>query len=172
MPLVKGYKKPNQLELAKRRAEFAFSKKDTTLHQRLHKLNEQIKLLKIEQQAVVKAIKNKNSLKRKGALQPVKLYALELENNHWYVGMSFNPEKRFNKHSKGKGAVWTKLHRPIRIVETRITDFFDQDDVVQLENDMTIEYAMRYGKDYVRGGGYCQSKPHWPDVVTQNEQTY
>jgi predicted GIY-YIG superfamily endonuclease len=168
MPLVPGYVKPNTMKMAKRQAEFAFAKTDESLHKRLNELNEQIRFLKIEQQAVVRAIKNKNSLKRKGALQTVKLYALELENGRWYVGMSFAPEKRFNKHSKGKGAVWTKMHKPIKIHEVRDSGLFDQDDVAQLENDMTIEYAMKYGPDVVRGGGYCQSKPRWPEIVVQN----
>lgn len=169
MPKVPGYTPPDRLALAKRQADFAFSMGANSLHSRLHELNDQIKFLKIEQRAVVKAIKEKNALKKRGTLQPVKLYSLRLEQGCWYVGMSFNPEKRFIKHSKGKGAVWTKQFKPIAIFEVRTTEFFDQDDVAGLENDMTLEYAMRYGSAVVRGGGYCQNKPVWPDVVTQNE---
>lgn len=172
MPKVPGYKKPNELELAKQKAEFAFSKPDRELQQRLHELNEQIKFLKIEQRAVVKAIKNKNMLKKRGALKPVHLYALELTDGYIYVGMSFNPEKRFTKHLKGKGANWTRLHKPIRIFEVRVTEFYDQDEAAHLENDMTIEYVLKYGKDKVRGGGYCQQKPVWPEIVIQNENIY
>lgn len=169
MPKVPGYKKPNKTELAKRQACFAFSKPDPVLQKRLHELNDQIKFLKIEQRAVVKAIKNKNMLKKLGTLKPVHLYALELENGCVYVGMSFNPEKRFKKHLKGKGAIWTQLNKPIKIMEVRVTEFYDQDEVAKLEDDMTVEYALKYGSDKVRGGGYCQMKPRWPDVVIQNE---
>jgi predicted GIY-YIG superfamily endonuclease len=169
MPKVPNYQPPNQIELAKHRAEWANIKSEVNLHRRLHELNDQIKLLKIEQRGVVKALKEKNAIKRTRALQPVSLYALELEHACWYVGMSFNPEKRFSKHVKGKGAAWTRLHKPLRIVEVRLTEFFDQDDVARLEDDMTIEYALKYGKDSVRGGGFCQTRPYWPDVVLQNE---
>lgn len=172
MRKVPGYKPPNKAELAKRRAEFAFTKTDDGLHKRLHELNDSIKLLKIEQRAVLRAIKDKNSLKKKGALQTVKLYALELSDGCWYIGISFNPSKRFVRHTNGKGASWTKLHRPIRIAEIRPTEFFDQDEVAALENDMTFEYALKYGSSYVRGGGFCQSKPRWPELITQNESIF
>lgn len=168
MPKVPGYLPPNKRVLARQRAEFMFTKADNVLHKRLHELDEHIKILKIEQKAIVRALKNKNLLTRKGVLLPVKLYALQLEDQCWYVGMSFNPDKRFRKHLNGKGASWTKLHKPIKIVEIRITELFDQDDVVELENDMTLEYALKYGSEYVRGGGYCQAKPYWPDVVLQH----
>jgi predicted GIY-YIG superfamily endonuclease len=99
----------------------------------------------------------------------IKLYALRLEDDCWYVGMTRNPDKRFKKHLSGKGALWTKLHAPIEIVEVRDTKQTDDSAAGLLEDDMTLEYAMKYGSDTVRGGGYCQSKPRWPDVVLQNE---
>jgi predicted GIY-YIG superfamily endonuclease len=169
MPKVPGYQAPSPLTLAKRKAAFVFTKTDLDLQKQLQRLNKQIKLLKIEQRAVVKAMKNKTMLRNKDKLRPVCLYALKLEDGCYYVGMSFNVDRRFVKHKNGKGATWTRLHRPIEIVESRQTEFYDQDEVALMENDMTFEYAMRFGKDYVRGGGYCQMKPHWPDVVTQNE---
>lgn len=99
----------------------------------------------------------------------VKLYALRLQNNCWYIGMTYDVERRFAKHSKGKGANWTKLYKPIEISETRDTKLYSQAEVGKLEDDMTLEYALKYGSDKVRGGGWCQTKPHWPDVIRQNE---
>lgn len=99
----------------------------------------------------------------------VMLYALRLEGNNYYVGMSYNVERRFASHVKGKGAAWTKRHRPLEIQETRPTGKFIQDEVAKLEDDMTLEYALKYGSDRVRGGGWCQAHPLWPDVVVEND---
>lgn len=100
---------------------------------------------------------------------PYQLYALELESGCWYVGMSRNPQRRFKRHGTPKGARWTELHKPTRIHETRATNILVESEAGKLENDMTLEYALKYGSEVVRGGGYCQRKPVWPDVIIQNE---
>lgn len=94
--------------------------------------------------------------------QPVSLYALRLQNDCWYIGMTFNVEKRFKKHANGKGANWTKLYQPIEIAEQRTTNVYIQETAAALEDAMTLEYAKKYGFDKVRGGSWCQTKPHWP----------
>jgi predicted GIY-YIG superfamily endonuclease len=101
---------------------------------------------------------------------PISLYALKLEDGCYYVGQSRNPANRFKKHLKGKGAKWTKLHPPIEIIELRSLDIVDDVAAALKEDDMTIEYAMKYGSEVVRGGGYCQSKPRWPQEILQNER--
>lgn len=102
--------------------------------------------------------------------KPIMLYALRLENACYYVGMSRNPKSRFKKHDSAKGAMWTKLNKPIEIIEIRNTESTDDHAVSLLEDDMTLEYALKYGSEFVRGGGYCQRKPRWPDVIIQNEK--
>lgn len=164
---VKQYTKVVQ---TKPKNEFIFTKSDTALKQRLIELNGEISRLKKERKLVHKEITKRASLKNKDLQRPVSLYALRLQNDCWYIGMSFNVKKRYTKHQKGKGAVWTKRYAPIEIYETRITECYDQDSAAKLEDDMTIEYALKYGSDKVRGGGYCQAKPHWPDVVIENER--
>jgi predicted GIY-YIG superfamily endonuclease len=110
-------------------------------------------------------------IRKYGSYKPnkVKLYALRLEGGCWYIGMTYNVQRRFAKHSSGKGAIWTRLHKPVEIVEVRETECIMQEDAAHLEDDMTIEYAMIYGSDSVRGGGYCQTKPRWPATVIENE---
>lgn len=95
--------------------------------------------------------------------KPYFLYALELEDGCYYVGISVNVEKRFKKHSIGKGAVWTQRHKPIRIIEVRPTGLFKESKAVVLEDAMTIEYAKMYGEANVRGGKYCRIlNPQYP----------
>lgn len=151
---------------------FAWSHEDRVLKDRLRYLIGEISKLKKERQEVLLALKNREVLRNKNKLREVKLYALQLEDSCWYIGMSYNPHKRLSKHGGPKGAQWTKIHPPIRLFEVRGTGKYIQDEAALLEDDMTLEYALRYGKDYVRGGGYCQAKPRWPSIILQNEQYY
>lgn len=101
--------------------------------------------------------------------KPIILYALQLEDGCYYIGQTRNVDRRYKRHSKGKGAAWTKLHKPLSVIETRNTKLTIESEAARIEDDMTIEYALKYGSELVRGGGYCQTKPRWPDVVIQNE---
>ncbi len=48
--------------------------------------------------------------------QPWYLYLLECENGYLYCGITNNVEQRFAKHQQGKGAKFTRINRPIRIL--------------------------------------------------------
>ena len=43
------------------------------------------------------------------------VYSLNLSDGNKYVGITSNPEKRFNDHFNGTGAQWTQKHQPISI---------------------------------------------------------
>lgn len=139
------------------------------LDQRIKEISDQIRKLKLERREL-------QQLKKPGVKtyvqKPWVLYALSLEGGYWYVGMSRNPEKRFGKHLRGKGAVWTRLHRPIEIVELRPTTIMVDSEASLLEDEMTLEYAKKYGVEVVRGGGYCQTKPKWPSHVYEPDLSW
>ena len=42
-------------------------------------------------------------------------YILECEDHTYYTGWTNDLEKRFQAHLNGKGAKYTKSHRPLRI---------------------------------------------------------
>lgn len=169
--IVPNYNHLTAVEAAEKRVNFAFTQEDRVLKQRLAELNKQIKLLKTEQRGVVAAIRQRKLLRNTGSMRRVLLYALKLEGGCYYIGCSYNVDKRYKKHCDGKGAMWTRAHPPLKILEVRETGFFIQEMAAHAEDDMTIEYALKYGGDYVRGGGYCQMKPLWPDVVIQNKES-
>jgi len=79
------------------------------------------------------------------------VYVLKLEDGCYYVGITRNLNMRMAQHWSGvEGAKWTKLHKPISIVEviypaTRET-----------ENATTQRYMESYGKEFVRGGAWCK----------------
>ena len=76
------------------------------------------------------------------------LYVLLLANGKYYVGKSADVIKRFDQHKNGLGSAWTKLHKPIRLLETRpLTSSHD-------ETNVTKDLMKKYGIDNVRGGAY------------------
>lgn len=49
-------------------------------------------------------------------------YILLIENNSLYCGYTDNVQKRFNAHLEGKGAKYTRAHKPIKIVYVKEFD--------------------------------------------------
>lgn len=86
------------------------------------------------------------------------IYVLKLEAGKYYVGSLFSvsPDSqiadhpRILKHFNGQGAEWTKLHRPVELIETKFpVDEFEEDKQTKI-------YMSKYGIDNVRGGSYCE----------------
>lgn len=79
------------------------------------------------------------------------IYVLELVNNKYYVGKTFkNVPIRFNEHLRGYGAKWTKLYKPIKVLEYfETTDKFSEDTYTKI-------YMDKKGIDNVRGGSYTK----------------
>lgn len=169
----KAYKRSEQSTMLAtvKTARKPIQKESMVLQRELLDVNKQLKELKIRKKSLVRQLtKSGQRVIQEGYFNtPIKLYALRLEEDCWYIGMSRNPERRFKKHSTNKGAQWTKEFPPTEIHEIRDTGLIDDAAACKLEDDMTIEYALKYGSDKVRGGGYCQRKPRWPDVIIQNE---
>lgn len=75
------------------------------------------------------------------------VYVLLLDNNNIYVGYSCSVEKRIKQHFDGKGSSWTKLHKPVRVLEVIHGS-------KQMEETKYNEYVEKFGKDKVRGWLY------------------
>jgi putative endonuclease len=43
-------------------------------------------------------------------------YILECADGTYYTGWSTDPERRLRQHNSGKGARYTRSHRPVRLV--------------------------------------------------------
>lgn len=82
------------------------------------------------------------------------VYVLELEDGYYYVGIAFDVAKRFQEHLAEEGANFTRLHKPIRIVEQLCSGTCSQDKARKLEDEKTLEYALKYGAEKVKGGRY------------------
>lgn len=124
----------------------------------------QIHFLAKRNKYISKTLKDRGQkpLRKEYMERPIMLYSLKLESGFYYIGMSRNPQKRFKRHLKGKGSMWTKKYKPLELLEIRETGSNNDSEVGLMEDQMTLEYARQYGYDNVRGGGYCQRKPIWP----------
>ena len=155
------------------------SDKVMNLHSELLRVRKQIKELQDrerELQASVKTARLQNHLAKKAEKAaakmriPYKLYILELTDGKYYVGITRDMDKRYKQHLKGKGSNWTRLHKPVRIKQVIETTTKVESEAALMEDKLTIETAIQYGLNNVRGGGYCQTRPTWPPhVYTQFE---
>lgn len=76
------------------------------------------------------------------------IYVLKLRNEKYYVGKTQNIEKRINDHFSGNGSAWTKMFKPISLVEKfEVKSEYDEDNT-------TKTYMQKYGIENVRGGSY------------------
>ncbi|GAA4327174.1 hypothetical protein GCM10023115_25000 [Pontixanthobacter gangjinensis] len=84
------------------------------------------------------------------------LYVLLCENEHYYIGQTNDLVKRFRQHKEqgDEGSVWTSNHKPIKIIQYWKIDQYSQEDAINFENRLTLEYINDYGYQKVRGGIY------------------
>ena len=74
-------------------------------------------------------------------------YVLQLADGKFYVGMTYNLNQRYAEHIQGRGAKWTRLHRPVRILSVEVGD---------LEYEVTLRLMREKGWQNVRGSKYCK----------------
>lgn len=79
------------------------------------------------------------------------LYVLKLDNDKYYIGITLNLNQRLSQHFSGDGSKWTKVHKPINVIEIQINNVDEN-----LENKITLEYMQKYGWQSVRGGSYTK----------------
>ena len=78
----------------------------------------------------------------------VYIYVLKLEQNKYYVGKTMNPQFRLENHFAANGSEWTKMYKPLSILELKPNcDDYDEDKI-------TKQYMDKYGIDNVRGGSF------------------
>ena len=97
----------------------------------------------------------------------VYIYVLQLDKDKYYIGKTNNPQFRLESHFNLQGSEWTKLYKPIQILEL-ITDCDDYD-----EDKYTLIYMDKYGIDNVRGGSFTTIElDKFTKNQLKNEQKY
>lgn len=101
----------------------------------------------------------------KNYLSPVKrvtddmwyVYILKCQDHTYYVGITQSIKQRFEKHMAGKGAIFTKRHKPIKILKIIKTYTSEKGLASIFENNTVIEYAKKFGPEKVGGGCFNKS---------------
>jgi cellular nucleic acid-binding protein len=82
------------------------------------------------------------------------IYAILLEQGKYYIGKTNNPQIRLESHFKSNGSEWTKIYKPLKVIEV-IPNCDDYD-----EDKITRQYMDKYGINNVRGGSFVSVKLH------------
>lgn len=79
------------------------------------------------------------------------VYVLKLIQDKYYIGKTCKDiAQRLAQHEKGFGAEWTKLYKPVKVIELfETTDKFQEDTI-------TKKYMDKFGIENVRGGSYTK----------------
>lgn len=85
------------------------------------------------------------------------IYTLALEDGYYYVGKTIDPDRRFNEHFNDEGAVWTKLHSPVSVIEKESFLVSSPEEEDRWENHQTIKMMKAKGWQMVRGGYWCNA---------------
>lgn len=88
----------------------------------------------------------------------VYIYILQLEEGKYYIGKTISPSFRLDSHFNSNGSAWTKLYKPIKMVEL-IPNCDDYD-----EDKYTRMYMDKYGVDNVRGGSFVSVQLEQPTI--------
>ena len=94
----------------------------------------------------------------------VDIYVLECEDGNVYVGKTTKGEKRLKQHIAGRGAEWTKMHKPKRVMQY-YTNATDAD-----ERKVTDQMIKKYGAKKVRGAGLTKRKMTKKEVDNLNRK--
>ena len=92
------------------------------------------------------------------------IYVLECEGGNVYVGKTTRGLKRLKQHINGRGAEWTKLHKPKRVIEY-YTNATDAD-----ERKVTNQMIKKYGAKRVRGAGLTKRKLTKKEIDNLNKK--
>ena len=82
----------------------------------------------------------------------VYIYVLKLEQEKYYIGKTNNPQFRLDNHFTSNGSEWTKIYKPVMLLELKPNcDDYDEDKI-------TRQYMDKYGVENVRGGSFVSIK--------------
>ena len=83
------------------------------------------------------------------------VYSLNLAGGNKYVGKSNNLAKRLRDHFSGRGAQWTKKHKPLSVHHVEVC----KSDSAQRKTEKRVYEKLRdfFGKSKVRGAGHTKS---------------
>lgn len=91
------------------------------------------------------------------------IYIIQLEQGKYYIGKTKNPQFRLENHFNSNGSEWTKIYKPLSVIEVKPNcDDYEEDKI-------TIQYMHKYGINNVRGGSFVSLKLEESSIETINK---
>jgi len=78
------------------------------------------------------------------------VYAIECENGSYYIGQTDNLPERWQRHISGRGAEWTKKHKPVRIAYYE--EFDTREEALAREKELKTTNGRRWLKKAIADG--------------------
>jgi len=78
------------------------------------------------------------------------VYAIECEGGSHYIGQTDDIPRRWTEHVEGKGASWTKRHRPIRIIHWE--EYGSREEAVEREKHLKTGFGRKWLKREIAAG--------------------
>ncbi|MDP8220359.1 MAG: HsdR family type I site-specific deoxyribonuclease, partial [Candidatus Stygibacter frigidus] len=83
-------------------------------------------------------------------------YVIECEDGSLYIGQTSNLMNRWEQHVTGKGADWTKSHKPLRIIHHEV--FLTREEAVRREKELKTGFGRKWIKREIKAG---RNKPYY-----------
>ncbi len=80
------------------------------------------------------------------------LYVLVLQNDKYYVGITNDPRKRFQKHRSGNSIKFLNENLPIIDIQTILLKTADRSEALKIETETAIQLIQKFGIEMVYGG--------------------
>jgi predicted GIY-YIG superfamily endonuclease len=98
-------------------------------------------------------------VKKSGQATQWHLYALKLEQDKWFVGITTDsPKKAFADHKAGRGGSWTREYHPVAIEREKDLGVLDIEEARRMEGRVLRKYMEHYGDENVRCGDMSDAK--------------
>jgi len=80
------------------------------------------------------------------------LYILELQNGKYYVGITNNPNVRFNNHRNGETTYFVKQNLPIITIQKTLLKTTNRKEAEKIETKKALQLMKKHGIENVTGG--------------------
>ena len=78
------------------------------------------------------------------------VYAIECEGGSHYIGQTDNIRRRWTEHMEGKGASWTKQHKPVRLIHWE--EYNSREEAVEREKHLKTGFGRKWLKREIATG--------------------
>ena len=92
-------------------------------------------------------VRTRTGRKRAGSYY---MYVIECDNGNYYIGQTSDIEKRWEEHTTGNAAKWTKSYKPVKIIHYE--ELNTREEAVKRESDLKTGFGRKWIKREIAAG--------------------